>query len=320
MTDRTDLELVVTDIQLVAERVRQVTLARTDGHQLPAWSPGAHIDLRLSDSAREYVRQYSLCGDPADRESWTIAVLHVPDSRGGSSFIHSQLAVGQKVSSAAPRNNFPLRSASRYLFIAGGIGITPILPMIEDVSSRGAEWNLIYCGRSEESMAFTHRIEAMGSKRVEQFTSSNRPLHDLSSRLSHLDEDTHVYCCGPERMVTEVRSIGRLCAQDRIHVERFQSSERPADAVDTEFEVEFSDSGLRAQVPCGRSILDVAEDLGISVESSCQEGVCGTCETRVLAGTPEHRDDVLTDDEREAGETMMICVSRARSTALTLEL
>lgn len=315
MSDRL-LELVVTRTELVAKGVRRLTLAHHNDAELPGWTPGAHIDLHFASRGVDYVRQYSLCGSPADRRCWQVAVLHAPDGRGGSAHIHDSLSEGDAVHAGQPRNNFPLVDAQRYLFVAGGIGITPILPMITAASASSADWQLLYCGRSADSMAFIDEVMTFGADRVDVHTTDTHSRVDLSAVIAAANRDTVIYCCGPESMI---ETITNGVAADRIHVERFARRDAGIGHKGATFEVEFARSGIALTVPAERSILDMAEDAGIDIDSSCQEGVCGSCETRVLCGTPDHRDEVLTPTERAAGETMMVCVSRSITARLVLD-
>jgi ferredoxin-NADP reductase len=314
-----DFELVITRIDTVAKGILRLTLARQDGDDLPLWEPGAHVDLVFRANGAEYVRQYSLCGPIDDRRSWQVAVLHAPNGRGGSAHIHTVFAEGDTLQVAGPRNNFPLAPAPSYLFIAGGIGITPIIPMLVEVSAANADWRLVYCGRSSETMAFIDEVVALGGDKVLVHESDARGLLNLTELIGEADSESVIYCCGPESMLNAVDESCALWVEGRVHVERFTRREDgPADS-GSAFEVEFSRSGLVATVPVGRSILDIAEELGVVIDSSCQEGVCGSCETKVLSGTPCHRDSVLSAKERAAGQTIMVCVSRSCSSRLILD-
>jgi ferredoxin-NADP reductase len=303
----------------VAERVIELTLQPLDNQTpLPAWQPGAHIDLMLAGGL---VRQYSLCGDPSDTTSWRIAVLHEPDGRGGSAFVHQRLRCDETVRARGPRNHFPLRGGSRLLFIAGGIGITPILPMVRAADAAGWDWTLHYGGRSRNSMAYLNETEARHPERVCTYSEADDGMIDIATLLGPARTDTLVYCCGPEGLLAAVESRCSSWPTGSLHVERFAAAVPSITAEnDTAFEVEFAESGVTAVVDPGRSIVEVAEDHGIAVISSCEEGICGTCETKVLGGQPDHRDSVLTDHEKAAGDTMMICVSRCHSARLRLNL
>ncbi|WP_406122155.1 PDR/VanB family oxidoreductase [Streptomyces canus] len=312
MSDAYEAELVVDRRDSAADGVLALTLRHPLGEQLPQWEPGAHIDVVLGPGLE---RQYSLCGDPADRTAWRIAVLREPAGRGGSAHVHEQLGQGDKVGVRGPRNHFTLRPAPRYRFIAGGIGITPILPMLAAAEAEGAEWTLLYGGRTRDSMAFTEELSRYGD-RVTVAPQDESGLLDLASVLDGVPEGTLVYCCGPGPLLDAVEE---RCPAGLLHVERFTPKEQPA-AENTEFEVELAQTGTTVTVAPDVSVLDAVRASGVEVLFSCTEGTCGTCETDVLDGTPDHRDSVLTDEEREAGETMMICVSRCRGKKLVLDL
>jgi ferredoxin-NADP reductase len=318
MPDR-DLKLVVARMEPVATGVLRLTLAHRDGAELPAWEPGAHIELHFVSRGMDYVRQYSLCGRSSDRHFWQIAVLLVSGGRGGSAHIHEVFSEGDTVRVTGPRNNFPLVPARSYLFIAGGIGITPTLSMIAAVAASGGDWRLVYCGRSASSMAFINDVAAFGADRVRLHESDTQGRADLVALLGQVDPTTVVYCCGPESMLRTVEDNTASWSSGRVHMERFSPSETMPEETNTTFEVEFARSGLVLTVPADRSILDMAEEAGIDIESSCAEGVCGTCETKVISGRPDHRDSVLSAKERAAGQTMMVCVSRSCSGRLVLD-
>jgi ferredoxin-NADP reductase len=312
-------DLVVRSCEPVADRVIALSLVHPDGEELPGWTPGAHIDLILNESL---TRQYSLCSSPTDPNVWRIGVLLDPDSRGGSQFIHDELEPGSVVRVRGPRNHFPLVDAPRYQFIAGGIGITPILPMIESVVANGAEWELLYGGRRRESMAFVDELAAYGG-RVRICPRDEQGRMDLDATLGSPRDDTLVYCCGPESLLGAVEGFCSSWPEGIIHVERFAArlvDAAPAPGARESFEVVCQRSGVTVKVPAGKSVYEVVDEAGIQVLASCLEGLCGTCEAAVIEGTPDHRDSVLTDAEKEAGEFMMICVSRACSERLVLDL
>jgi ferredoxin-NADP reductase len=293
----------------IADGVVLLTMRHPDGGPLPAWTPGAHIDLVLGD----LVRQYSLCGDPRDTSTLQVAVQREPAGRGGSRHVHDVLVAGQEIEVRGPRNNFPLVAAERYLFIAGGIGITPMLPMVAEVAAAGRDWRLVYGGRTRSTMAFREELTRRHPGHVEIRPQDEHGLLDLSA-LADEPDDTAVYCCGPEPLLAAVEQLRRTGA---LHVERFTPR---AEGPRREFDVELASSGAVVHVPADLSVLDVVERSGVPVLWSCREGTCGTCETTVLSGEPDHRDSVLTDEERAANDTMMICVSRSRSPRLVLDL
>ncbi|MGP4043169.1 PDR/VanB family oxidoreductase [Streptomyces sp. 2A115] len=319
MTDQLPADeaiLVVATRTRVADGVVSLTLRHPDGKPLPTWAPGAHIDLLMG---ADLVRQYSLCGDPADQDVWRIAVLRETQGRGGSAYVHGFLPEGGTVRVRGPRNNFPLRPAARQLFIAGGVGITPILPMIEAAEAAGADWRLLYGGRTRTSMAFLDRLAPYGD-RVLVRPQDEHGLLDLASFLGSPEEGTLVHACGPEPLLLAAQEQCAGWPPGTLGVERFApvraAEVRPAEA----FEVVLARAGLTLTVAPDRSVLETVEEAGVDVDSSCREGTCGTCETDVLDGTPDHRDSLLSEDERAAGDTMFICVSRSCGPRLVLDL
>ncbi|MGW7238322.1 PDR/VanB family oxidoreductase [Streptomyces sp. NPDC054804] len=308
-----EAELVVGERAFAADGVVSLTLRHPLGEELPHWEPGAHVDVVLGPGLE---RQFSLCGDPGDRSGWRVAVLREPDGRGGSAFVHDQLGVGGKVRVRGPRNHFRLEPAPRYRFVAGGIGITPILPMLAAAEAAGAEWTLLYGGRTRRSMAFTGELARYGGERVTVAPQDETGLLDLGPVLDDVPDGTLVYCCGPEPLLDAVEEH---CPAGVLRVERFRPKARRAGG-DSEFEVVLARSGRTLTVTPGVSVLDTVRGAGVEVLYSCTEGTCGTCETDVLEGDPDHRDSVLSEEERAAGETMLICVSRCRGERLVLDL
>jgi ferredoxin-NADP reductase len=304
-------DVVVTDRRELADGVLGLTLARPDGAALPAWTPGAHVDL-APDGGPE--RQYSLCGAPT-RPTWEIAVLRQPDGRGGSAFVHDRVRDGDRVRVRGPRNHFQLVEATSYRFVAGGIGITPIRPMIAEVAARGADWRLLYGGRTAASMAFATELAGLG-ERVRLRPQDEHGLLDLKAELADVGDDTAVYCCGPEPLLA---AVAGLVSPELLHVERFAPM-AVTNRADTAFDVRLNRSGRTVRVAPGRSVLESIEAAGVPVLFSCREGTCGTCETEVLDGEPDHRDSLLTEEEHAAGDTMLICVSRSRGSRLVLDL
>ncbi|GAA2761556.1 PDR/VanB family oxidoreductase [Streptomyces paradoxus] len=307
-----EAELIVRRREFAAEGVLALTLRHPLGEPLPAWEPGAHVDVLLGPGLE---RQYSLCGNPADRSAWRVAVLREPAGRGGSAHVHEQLGEGAKVRVRGPRNNFRLEPAPSYRFVAGGIGITPLLPMLAAAEAAGAEWTLLYGGRTRGSMAFGEELGRYGD-RVTFAPEDETGLLDLPAVLDDVPEGTLVYCCGPGPLLDAVEAS---CPPGVLRVERFQPKEQETGG-NTAFEVELARSGRTLTVAPDVSVLDAVRAAGVEVLYSCTEGTCGTCETDVLDGDPDHRDSVLTDDERAAGETMLICVSRCRGGRLVLDL
>jgi ferredoxin-NADP reductase len=312
-----ELDLVLEKKETLADGVVQLTLRDPAGADLPAWEPGAHVDLVLTDGL---TRQYSLCGDPAERSVLQVAVLREPDGRGGSAHVHDVLAEGDTVRVRGPRNHFALVDAPRYLFLAGGIGITPILPMIAAAEAAGADWRLVYGGRTRASMAFRDRLEERHPDRVDVRPQDETGLLDLAALLGEPAEGTAVYCCGPEPLLAAVEERCAGWPAGALHLERFAPKAGADDGPRVAFEVELAQTGTTLTVPADRSILEVVEDAGVGILSSCREGTCGTCETGVLEGVPDHRDSVLTTEEQAANDAMMICISRSCSARLILDL
>ncbi|MBU2667341.1 PDR/VanB family oxidoreductase [Actinoplanes bogorensis] len=310
-----EADLVVRKAEQVADGVVALTLGRPGGGTLPGWTPGAHIDLILDD---DFTRQYSLCGHTGDTDAWRVAVLHAPDSRGGSTRVH-QLGEGSTVRARGPRNHFPVVSSKRYLFVGGGIGITPLLAMIYEVDAAGADWELHYGGRQRRSMAFADELARFGD-RVHLVPEDELGRLDLAAILRPR-AGTLVYACGPEGLLSAVEQLCAPWPPGSLHLERFSArATEPEPGGDSSFEVVLQHSGRTVTVPPDRSIFETVRAAGVSVLGSCLEGICGTCETEVVDGEVDHRDSVLDEDERAAGEVMMICVSRCRGARLTLAL
>ncbi|MFJ4839656.1 PDR/VanB family oxidoreductase [Streptomyces sp. NPDC088746] len=306
------LRLTVRRMTWEAEGVLSVELTHPDGKPLPAWTPGAHLDVHAGGQ----VRQYSLCGDPHTPDVYRIGVLNEPASRGGSRFVHTQLRPGQEITVSEPRNHFVLEDVDSYVFVAGGIGITPLLAMAREAARRGARWRMVYGGRSRASMAFTGELDALGGD-VTLVPQDEHGHIDLDSALAGLPEGTLVYSCGPEPLLAAVE---QRCPADRLRLERFAAPTVERTGDDEAFEVECRTSGTTLTVGAGTSVLEAAESAGLTVNNSCRDGICGSCETRVLEGIPDHRDFLLSEAERAANTTMMICVSRCASGRLVLDL
>lgn len=303
-----DRTLTVVDVHTAADRVRVLTLAAPDAQMLPEWEPGAHIDLRLG----ELVRQYSLLGDPTDRSRWQIAVLLDEASRGGSRYVHERIRVGDEIVVRGPRNHFELIAASRYRFLAGGIGITPLLPMISAAEAAGADWSLDYGGRTRSAMAFADALVAEHGSRVRLHPRDVDPMRArLPEILADVEPGELVYCCGPASMIDAVLTASSTWPDGTLRVERFEPRELELDGDDEPFEVELAHTGATLAVPADTPLIDVLRESGIDVPSSCEEGTCGTCETVVLSGEVDHRDSVLSPQEQAANDVMFICVSRA---------
>ncbi|AKS36528.1 PDR/VanB family oxidoreductase [Mycolicibacterium goodii] len=322
-TDRT-IGLRVVDRQVVAhdQDVIALTLAAADGRALPRWYPGSHIDVHLASGR---IRQYSLCGDP-DAGTYRIAVRRIPDGGGGSVEIHDSVHVGSRLATHGPRNAFPLTvpgygsPAQRFRFIAGGIGITPILPMLDLAQRLGVDWSMIYCGRHLDSLPFLEELERYGD-RIQIRTDDRHGLPTAADLLGPCPAGTTVYACGPAPMLTTTRSalVGRDDVE--LHFERFAA---PPVVDGTEFSVTIASTGETVSVGADETLLAALNRAGVPAPYSCQQGFCGTCRVRVVPregdGDVQHRDTLLTDPERAAGY-LLTCVSRAgNGQALTLEL
>jgi ferredoxin-NADP reductase len=312
-----EADLVVQEAETVADGVVALTLADPTGAELPPWTPGAHIDFVLTD---DLVRQYSLCSSPSKLNVWRVCVLRDPNSRGGSEKVHIALTAGSIIRVRGPRNHFPLVASDRYLFVAGGIGITPMLPMIAEANAAGSDWRLLYGGRERASMAFLDELAQYGG-RVTIVPQDEEGMLDLESVLGTPQPDTLIYCCGPEGLLHAVEKFCEKWPSGTLHIERFAAKpQEPTTEADSSFELVLQRSGLTVQVPPDKSVLAVIREAGVSVLASCLEGICGTCETEVIDGDVDHRDSVLNEDERASNEYMMVCVSRCRSPRLTLDL
>lgn len=319
LRDTAALKLAIRSVLIPADRVVSIELGASDGSPLPGWTPGAHIDLHLPSGL---VRSYSLHGDPRDRGSYHIAVLNVENGRGGSAEVHRVAVPGIELPASVPLNSFEMESARHYLFIAGGIGVTPLLPMALAASRAEKPWTFVYGGRTRASMAFLDRLAALPGGCLEVVPQDELGLPDLARTFAVLPAGAAAYCCGPAGMLTAVTDVGASTRPDvAVHIERFAASASPATGDgDHPFEVELARSGLTIEVPAGVSVLDAVRARIGGVMSNCERGICSSCETAVLAGTPDHRDSVLTPKEKAANRYMMICVSRSLTPRLVLDL
>jgi ferredoxin-NADP reductase len=311
-----DLKVRVSAIGDEADGVRSYVLSPAPGVTLPAWEPGAHVDVVLPSGL---IRQYSLCSDPADRTGYRIGVLREPESRGGSIELHDTVSRGDELVIRGPRNHFALVDAPAYLFVAGGIGITPLLPMIAAARAAGRPWRLVYGGRRRAGMAFLD--ELTGDVQVVVEEESGMP--DLAAEITAVAPGTAVYTCGPEGLLGAMEKLAaEHLPAGALHLERF-GPVGDVEAIqegDTAFEVELARTGTVLTVPADRTLLETVREVVPGMPSSCEEGYCGTCETGVLGGTPDHRDTVLDDGEKAANDVMMICVGRSLTPRITLDL
>ena len=304
--------LTVVDRRVVArdQDVVMLTFADVDGAPLPPWRPGAHLDIHLPSGR---VRQYSLCGDPACRDTYRIAVRRIPDGGGGSAEVHDALAVGSAVTTSGPRNAFPLTVPGygsprrRVRFVAAGIGITPILPMLRHVERLGVRWSMVYAGRSRDSMPFLDELAEFGD-RIEILTDDVHGIPTPADLLGDCLDGTTVYACGPAPMLTAIRA--QLADRDdvELHFERFAA---PPVIDGAAFDVRVASTGATVQVGAEETLLSALQRADVWPPYSCRQGFCGTCRTRVLDGRVDHRDTLLTDPERAEG-MMLVCISRAQ--------
>jgi len=299
-----------------APNVISYELRSTDGSELPAFTAGSHIDIKLPSGL---VRSYSLTNSQSERHRYVIAVQKDRESRGGSKWIIQNFRPGEILSVSEPRNNFKLdETAERSVLIAGGIGITPMLSMIDRLNALGKEWELTFVSRTRGSAPFLERLQGQQRVRLHFDREPSAEMLDLGSLVGAAPAGAHLYCCGPVTMLEAFEKAAKARPADTVHVEYFTATEPPA--TEGGFVVVLAKSGREIAIPAGKTILKALSDEGLSLPSSCTEGVCGTCETRVIEGIPDHRDRILTEKERLANNKMMICCSGAKSEKLVLDL
>ncbi len=311
------IEVRVTNALMVAEGVRLLTLVASDGGALPGYEPGAHIDIFLPDGG---ARQYSLIDPAGDGMAYRIAIARDENGRGGSIHLHDRVQPGDLIEAGLPRCHFPLHKEAPFtLFFAGGIGITPIWCMAQVLEREGRPWRLHFGARTRAHATLLDDIAALAGDRLRCYYNleGDEPM-DIAALVSDAPEGTHFYCCGPAAMIDAFRAACRDVPADRVHFEQFTAA-APA-ALDGGFDIELAKTGRTVRVEPGESILDALGKAGLRMSYSCREGVCGSCETTVIAGTPDHRDAILTDAERAEGKTMMICCSGSLSPRLVLDL
>lgn len=320
-TQTPGLVLEISDIRAEACGVLLLELRDPQGAALPAFEPGAHLEIRLPNGL---VRHYSISNDCRERDRYVIGIGRSPNSRGGSEYMHRSLCCGMRLEVSAPRNHFRLDPGlDRYLFVAGGIGITPIMSMVRWCIANQRPWRLVYAARSPQRAAFCDSLSQYGEAVRFHFDAlCGGAALDVREAMADVRDGEHVYCCGPGALMDAVQAQGRHLPPERLHFEYFAPPAPSADpaAPGKAFEIELRRRGVSFQVPEDKSILDVLEAHGISVPCSCREGLCRTCETTVLDGEIDHHDYVLSQEERDAGRSMVICVSRARSSRLVLDL
>jgi ferredoxin-NADP reductase len=320
-TDQSHITLRVARRAEIAVNALLLELESASGEVLPEWPPGAHLDIHLPSGL---TRQYSLCGAREDRSTYVVVVLREPHGRGGSEEIYRELGVGTEFISSTPRDHFRLVDASEYVLIAGGIGITPIKAMVDELRARGARWRLHYGGRSREHMAFVDELVDLGGDNVSIVPQDVDGLLDVPAMIGNLSPEAAVYCCGPAPLLDAVlTACAEAGASERLHFERFVPPTDGAGFVtdgDTAFEVELRSSGVTLQVPADKTLLEVVQTVLPDVPFSCTEGYCGSCESVVLDGEPDHRGSLMTPEEHDEERTMLICVGRSKSHRLVLDL
>jgi vanillate O-demethylase ferredoxin subunit len=315
------LTVRVAAIEPVADIVKTYELVDLEGRALPPFAAGAHIDIHVPGGP---IRQYSLCNDPREEGRYVVAVQREEQGRGGSKRLHDELKVGDVVTVSAPRNNFPLEEGAKaHLLIGGGIGITPIMAMIRRLLALGADFHLHYCSRAPERTAFLSLLKspAFGGRVTFHFDGGDpsRGL-DVKALLEEIRPGTHLYCCGPGGLMAAVKKASAHWPPGTVHFEYFTADPEATKGPKGSFEVEIASTGAVYVVPADKSIMQVLRENGHSIDSSCEEGICGTCATPVKAGEIEHRDMVLSDEEKATNRWMMVCCSRAKSDRIVLDL
>ena len=310
------IEVRLTAIRYAARDTNVYEFRRPDSKPLPAYAPGAHIDLQLPNGL---VRNYSLIIAKPDPAVYTFAIKRDPASRGGSRYIHDELRVGRTVTISAPRNNFPLEeNAADTIFLAGGIGITPIWCMVQRLEELRRGWRLYYACRSRADMAFFESLQFMPQAHFHFDDENAGKLLDVTAIVAAAPQDAHLYCCGPTPMLQAFETATANWPRAQVHIEYFTPKQEPARKGG--FTVELARSGLEIFIPEGRSILEVLLDEGVDVDYSCELGICGACEQRVISGVPEHRDSILTEEEQAANSRVMICCAGCKTERLVLDL
>jgi len=314
------IDVQLTNVETVARDTNVYTFARPDGGRLPAYKPGAHIDLHLPNGL---VRQFSLLNPDSDSTRYVVAIKRDPQSRGGSRYIFDELRIGQTIKISAPRNNFPLvEDAEPIILFAGGIGITPIWCMAQQLAAQGRPWKLYYSCRSRADMAFLDTMTKFGSESVLLHfdDEANGTFLDLAGAINAAPPNAHFYCCGPNPMLAAFEAAAANRPRNRVHVEYFTPKEDAAGAKLGGFWVELARSGEEYFIPEGKKILEVLYEAGVDVDYSCELGICGECVTRVISGVPEHHDSVLSEEERESNEKVMICCAGCKTERLVLDM
>jgi len=312
------IDVVLSDVENAARDTNAYTFRRPDGGKLPAYNAGAHIDIHLPNGL---IRQFSLLNPSADPDSYVVAIKLDAASRGGSRYIFDELKVGDALKISAPRNNFPLvENAEHIVLFAGGIGITPIWCMAQELTAQNRSWELHYSSRSRADMAFLSTIEKLGADRARLHfdDEADGKFLDLAAAIAKAPADAHFYCCGPNPMLTAFEAAAASRPKHNVHVEYF--TPKAEAATSGGFWVELARSGEEYYIPEGKKILEVLYEAGIDVDYSCELGICGECLTRVISGIPEHRDSVLSEEEQAANDKVMICCAGCKSERLVLDM
>lgn len=303
----------------IASDVHLFELGRADRGALPPAAPGSHITLLTPNGL---TRRYSVCNRPGETHLYRIAVKREENGLGGSKSLVDGVKAGASLQVSPPLNYFPLLDgAPSYCLIAGGIGITPILSMAQELQARGADFRIIYLAQTPESAAFLEQLqtpELMARATVHHSHGDPARRFDLAAALRDCPPDTHIYCCGPRRLMDSVKELARERPGSSVHFEDFGTSEVSSEHADLPFQVRLGKTGQMLDVPCGKTILGVLREAGVLVPSSCESGTCGACRTKLLSGVADHRDYVLDDDQLDS--EIMICVSRAKTALIEIEL
>ncbi|MFZ3361137.1 MAG: PDR/VanB family oxidoreductase [Xanthobacteraceae bacterium] len=314
------IEARLTGIEDVARDTKLYTFARVEGGALPAYKPGAHIDLHLPNGL---LRQFSLVVPNSDPASYVVGVKRDENSRGGSRYIIDEMKVGDRIKISAPRNNFPLiENADHVLLVAGGIGITPIWCMTQQLIALGRPWTLHYSCRSRADMAFLEALKALDPQSVHLHfdEEAGGKFVDLGAAIAAAPANSHFYCCGPNPMLKAFEAAAASRPRSNVHVEYFTPKDDAAATGTGGFWVELARSGEEYYIPAGKKVLEVLFDAGVDVDYSCELGICGACETRVISGTPIHHDSVLSEEEQATNEKVMICCCGCATERLVLDM
>jgi vanillate O-demethylase ferredoxin subunit len=307
----------VAALRSAADGIVSVELRALDGADLPAFEAGAHLDLHLPNGI---VRSYSLSNSPRERQRYVLGVLNDRASRGGSRYVHEQLQAGATLQVSAPRNHFPLDlSAPHTVLIAGGIGITPLYCMFHHLRSLCRSVELLYCARTRGEAAFCDELLALEGVQLHVDQEQGGPP-DLRAYLAGKAAGAHFYCCGPAPMLNAFEQLCQQLGLPNVHIERFSAAGPVAPAQDSGYVAFLARTEQSVTVPAGRSLLDALLDAGVDVDNNCRDGVCGACETRVIEGTPDHRDSFLSKGEHAANKSMIVCVSGCKGARLVLDL